>query len=160
MSKADFDDAIADIKNAAFSRQGLKGLRSIRALLIDVAFRQELEEIIARSHNQPEERAAIVAALAEIKFAFSDQRAERTEQHSQTGLVAIGGGVALSAGAILAAATQILTFAWLSVVPLAIGTYFGWQGSEANKRLALEISALNDIVEALDDRIRSVRHDD
>ena len=92
MSKADFDDAIADIKNAAFSRQGLKGLRSIRALLIDVAFRQELEEIIARSHNQPEERAAIVAALAEIKFAFSDQRAERTEQHSQTGLVAIGGG--------------------------------------------------------------------
>lgn len=70
MSKADFDKAIAEIKRAAFSRQGLKGLRSIRALLIDVTFRQELEEIIARSHNQPEERAAIAAALAEIKFAF------------------------------------------------------------------------------------------
>jgi hypothetical protein len=96
MSKADFDDAIADVKKAAFSKQGLKGLRSIRALLIDVTFRQELQEIIARSHNQPEERAAIVAALAEVKFAFSDQRAERSEQHSQTGLVAIGGGVALS----------------------------------------------------------------
>jgi hypothetical protein len=87
MSKADFDDAIADVKKAAFSKQGLKGLRSIRALLIDVTFRQELQEIIARSHNQPEERAAIVAALAEVKFAFSDQRAERSEQHSQTGLV-------------------------------------------------------------------------
>lgn len=160
MSKADFDDAIADIKKAAFSRQGLRGLRSIRALLIDVTFRQELQEIIARSHNQPEERAAIAATLAEIKFAFSDQRAERTEQHSQTGLVAIGGGVALSGGAILAIATQILTLPWLSIVPLAIGTYFGWQGTAANKRLALEMSALNDIVEALDDRIRSVRQDD
>src|SRR5688572_21826 len=160
MSKADFDDAIADVKKAAFSKHGLKGLRSIRALLIDVTFRQELQEIIARSHNQPEERAAIVAALAEVKFAFSDQRAERSEQHSQTGLVAIGGGVALSAGAILAIGTQILALPWLSTVALAIGTYLGCQGTATNKRLALEISALNDIVEALDDRIRSVTHDD
>jgi hypothetical protein len=45
-------------------------------------------------------------------------------------------------------------------VPLAIGAYFGWRGAATNKRLALELSVLDDIIEALDDRIRTVNRGD
>lgn len=144
MAGSDVESAISDMRSAAFSQPDLDSLRAARALLAGAAFKEQLAEIIDRSHNQPNQRAALAATLMEVKFAFRDQLAGRTEQHSQTGLVAIGGGVALSIGAILAAATQFIVYPSLAILPLAAGIYYGWNGLATSKRLALEKSVLND----------------
>lgn len=108
MPNTDFENAVSEIRKAAVSGTDLDGLRALRALLVDAAFTQQLDDLIERSHNRPNERTAMAAVLEEIKFALRDQLAVRVEQHTQIGLVALGGGVALSVGAVLAVATQIL----------------------------------------------------
>ena len=154
----EFDSLLSDIAKLASSLSDMDALRATRALLASAEFELELAETIRRSHNSPEKRRVITASLTRIKIALRDQIADRMEQHSHTGLVAIGGGTALSVGAILTAITQI-AYPALAVMPLAIGIYFGWRGLITNRRLALELSALNDMVELLDRHIRSVAKD-
>jgi hypothetical protein len=154
----ELDSLLSDIAKVASFPSDLDALRATRALLAGAEFESELAETIRRSHNSPEERRTIAASLTGIKIALRDQITDRTEQHSNTGLVAIGGGTALSVGAILTAITQI-AYPPLAILPLAIGVYFGRRGLTTNRRLALELSALNDMVELLDRHIRSVAKD-
>lgn len=160
MTTQSFETALSDIRTLASSKIELDTLRAARALLVEPAFSRKLGQLLDLLHNQPDERAAIRAALTEARFAFRDQLAARVERHSQTGLIAIGGGTALAAGAVLATATQLVAYPPLAIIPLAIGIYYGWRGALANQRLALEISALDDIIETLDGHIRLATRDD
>jgi hypothetical protein len=160
MDDTDFHATLASLLSEAQSNPDLEGLIATRTLLISSAFREKLSEHLRRLHNESTERDNTAAKLAELRFAFRDQLASRTDQHAQTGLVAVGGGTALTIGAVLAAATQIMAFAPLAIVPFAIGAYYGWRGAKASRRLALEISALSDIVTTLEKHERTATSDD
>ena len=156
----EFQESLAELVEAAKTKLDLEGLRSTRALLASSEFSSLLSDLIARSHNDVNEMRKLAALLQGLRFSFRDQTESRKELHQQMHALAIGGGSTLMVGAVLAAATQVLAFLPFTLLPLGAGLYAAWRGSREAVRLALEISALNDIVELLEKHIQALQSGD
>jgi len=152
----EFQESLAELVDAAQTKLDAEGLKGARSLLVSPEFSALLDDLIARSHNDAEEVRKLAALLRSLRFSFRDQAESRKELHQQMHALAIGGGSTLMVGAILAAATQVLAFLPFALLPLGAGLYAAWRGSREAVRLALEISALNDIVELLEKHIRAL----
>jgi len=156
----EFQDRLAELVDAAKTKLDLEGLRKTRSLLASLEFSSLLMDLVARSHNDLAERQRLAALLEGLLFSFRDQTESRKELHQQMHALAIGGGSTLMVGAVLAAATQVLAFLPFALLPLGAGLYAAWRGSREAVRLALDISALNDIVGLLERHIEALRSGD
>ena len=99
----------------------------------------------------------MIAQLRDLRFAFRDKAERGREMRQQMHALAMGGGSTLMVGAILAAATQSFAVVPLALLPICVGLYAAWRGSRDAVRLALEVSAQDDIVGLLDGLIESLR---
>jgi hypothetical protein len=156
----DLRSTFINLVDASKDTLDVAGLRGTRTVLVSLEFASLLESIAARSHNDPQERRMLISFLLRLRFAFRDQAENRTEQHKHMHVLALSGGSALAIGAMLAAATQSLSSLPFVVPPLVVGIYAVWRGSRRAIRLALESSALDDIIGLLDGHIRALQSGD
>ena len=155
--EVDLEQITRDMALVAQSQPDLSSLRGARELLTSAGFARQLEAIIARSHNRPASLSEFANQLRGLKFQFRDLLTERSELHSQISLLAVTGGSTLVVGAVVAAATQILVFPPLALLAVGAGGYSVVRGVITNRRLALEISCLNDMVEVLDKHVEKLQ---
>jgi hypothetical protein len=153
----EFQEPLAELLDAAKAELDLEGLRKTRTLLSSAALVSLLAELVSRSHNDRAAVEALIALLRGLRFSFGDQVERRKELRQQMHALAMGGGSTLMVGAILAAATQVFIFLPLALLPIGVGLYSAWRGSREAVRLALEISALDDILELLDGHVETLR---
>ena len=143
------ENAIAEIRDVANTPRDLQTLRAVRDLLISSGFAREVSNTLARHHNEPDILNEMASRLEKARFAFKDQIVERAHRHNLVSNFAIVGGAGVVGGAVVALATQSLLFPPLALVAMATGGYSAWRGSIENRRLSLEIAALNDIADVL-----------
>lgn len=156
----EFQERLAELLDAARTKFDLKGLRATRSVLSGSEFTSLLRDLVSRSHNDPDAVSALIILLRDLRFSFRDQIERRKELRQQMHALAMGGGSTLMVGAILATSTQVLAFLPITLLPMGIGLYAAWRGSRDALRLALEISALDDILELLDGHIDGLRRGD
>lgn len=149
--ESDLEKALSDLGSTAASADAdVDKLRATRHFLTSGALARQLDQVKTRLHNQPGAIAELEDRLRAIKFAYRDLRAEREERRQQLGILLTGGGSALAGGGLLAAATQAIIYPPMALLAIGVGAYVAWRGTLESRRLALEISSLDDIVEALD----------
>lgn len=88
----DFEKVLDDLQAASAAVPDIDGLRNIRTVLIQPDFFRQLEEIVARSHNQPDARHDLQSRLLAAKHAFREQKVSRAHDHAQSGPIVTGGG--------------------------------------------------------------------
>ena len=142
--------AIAGLESSVVSPADLESLHAFRLLLANPALAQDLKDTISRSHNRPQTKGNFLHRLNLLLFHFRDQRSKRSQELSQLSAIVINGGMGVVGAAVVALATELLTNPLLIAFPIAGGAYSVWRGALANRHLALEISALGDIVEMLE----------
>lgn len=149
--ESDLEKALSDLsKTAAHADADADKLRATRQFLTSGALARQLDEAKARLHNQPAAVAELEDRLRAIKFAYRDLRADREERRQQLAILLTGGGSALAGSGLLAVGTQAIAFPPLALLVIGVGAYAAWRGTMESRRLAFEISYLDDIVEALD----------
>lgn len=153
----DFEKVLDDLQAASMAVPDIDGLRNIRAVLIQPDFFRQLEEIVARSHNQPDARHDLQSRLLAAKHAFREQKVSRAHDHAQSGTIVTGGGLAVGVGGILALLTPTPLFPLFPLLAIAAGAYSIWRGSNANRQLALEIAVIEDIDAAIDSHLSALR---
>lgn len=143
------DDVIAIFEATVKALQGdpsVKDLREIREQLDSHILWANMKDLLRRLNDQ-DRIAELRDAAARCRRAAQDLSAKQLDRRDVVRIVAIGGGVALGAGAI--AGVMALAAPGVALIPLIGAGFIVWRGITSSRAVSEEITLLDNIADRI-----------